>query len=350
MKRTYLHTLIIVLLILLSGCSTIKVAEEQNVDKSIDIVFSHNIILKTPEFNKSSLAYDAFYKAMVEIKNQKINFNDPCSIRLSDIEIWKNTNEYAKNNIPLLNFNNKDFKIVNVEANEKEYSQLYYVPSDDKNIFCPFIHLEVEYTDKSTGTINVVFYNDKIFYIDYSENLPELKRHKKNISHKLLVRINYFPNGNVKSYYTKSSFLDYKIGKYCEYSEDGTVLKDINIENLFNLDLHKVFSIINKYYNNQTDNFQYEKYTQMDYYNQDIAFPVEKASRYLDTNYGKVWVIKGVNDIFLIDDLNSNIIAKDNFIELSKQEYEKKYGNINFRETEKELGKKVLIINNSDSF
>lgn len=348
MGRTYLHILIIFLLTLLFSCNAVKVTEEQDVDRSNDIVFFHNIILKTPEFNKNNLRYDVFYKAMVDIKNRKINFNDLCNITSNDIEIWKSTNEAAKKSIPLLNFNGKDFKILNVEASETEYSKVHYIQSDDKNIFCPFIHLEVEYSDKSIGTINAVFYNDKIFYIDYSEVLPEIKGNRKN--HQLLVRINYFPNGNVKSYYTKSSFLDYKIGNYCEYSEDGSVLKNINLEAQFNLNLNKVFSIINEYQNIPVDNSLNKRYTQMNHNNQDIAFPGEKGNRYLDTNYGKVWILKRINDIFLIDDSNSSVIAKDNFIEFSKLEYEKKYGNINFNEVEQELGKKVLIINHSDDF
>lgn len=348
MGRTYLQIVITFLLTLLLSCNTVKVYQEHDINSSIDIVFLNNIFIKTPEFDKKDLTYDTFYKTMVELKSHKINFHDLCNITSNDIELWKRTNEAAKKNIPLLNFSGKDFKIINVEASEKEYSKVYALPSDDKNIFCPFIHLEVEYTDKSIGTINVVFYNNKIFYIDYSEVLPEIKNNRKN--HHLLVRINYFPNGHVKSYYSKSSFLDYKIGKYCEYSEDGSELKNVNIENQFNLNLNKVFSIIDKYLNNPIDNSQEKKYIQMNRYNQDFAFPGEKVNRYLDTNYGKVWILKRINDIFLIDDSNSSVIAKDNFIEFSKLEYEKKYGNINFRDLEQELGKKVLIINNSDDF
>lgn len=348
MGRIYLHIVIIFLLTLLLSCNTVKVTEEQSRNKSVDVVFFHNIILKTPEFDINNLRYDVFYKAMVDVKNRKINYNDLCNITSNDIETWKSTNEAAKKSIPLLNFNGKDFKILNVEASEKEYSEVYSLPSDDKNIFCPFIHLEVEYTDKSIGTINVVFYNDKIFYIDYSEVLPEIKGNRKN--HQLLVRIHYFPNGNVKSYYSKSSFLDYKIGNYCEYSEDGSVLKNINLEDQFNLNLNKVFSIINKYQNIPVDNYQNKRYTQMNHNNQDVAFPGEKVNRYLDTNYGKVWILKRINDIFLIDDSNSNVIAKDNFVEFSKQDYEKRYGTIDFKEIEKKLGKKVVIINNDDSF
>lgn len=340
MKFILKYYSILLFILFLSGCSSAvkPIHIKTEAIESVDVVLPHNRILKTPIIDVKQLKYDVFLSVLKKLNNVN-NYSYNCEINKEDIKDWNNLNEISKNNISLLRYNGKDFKILRAVSEETIPSEEYSLTNAGEDLSTPFIYLEVEYTDKSSGIINAVYKNNKIHYLIYTETLAIDRDDREKTPHSLFTKILYYPSGNVKSYVTTSSFYDFKIGMDCQYSEDGAIIKEMNIEKSYFSNLNDIANVIYILDGNKND----YKPTPLLAWNQ-FFNNIFNYQRYLDTNYGKVWIVNKRDDVLLIDDVTRNIIEKNNFIELSDKEYFQKYGNKDFKEVEKELNTKILII------
>lgn len=287
------------------------VAVEKNNEKS-----------KESETVKSGLGYDL---PRIEIKN--IQFHQEKMQEIKDMidKIQANAN-YNKS---YENFTFDDWQKFN-KIRDYLNKELSINVFKGKDLFFRSFNsnfLDLIYEDGSFYTIEDYPKNDK-----YERKLTQYIYGPKDT---FITKIAHYPNGNVKSICQKEinySGKERLIGIHSEYDENGNKISEINLEKEFKLDIYKVNSIIR-------NSEQYKSYRQSD---------SKLTLRYFNTNYGNIWRMI-VYDVYYspikvyINDDNQEII-NEKFIEFSDKEYYQKYGTKDFKEVEKELNSKILII------
>ncbi|WP_300675361.1 hypothetical protein [Soonwooa sp.] len=150
---------------------------------------------------------------------------------------------------------------------------------------------------------------------DFKDRIVEIQ--KDNINNTLL-EMSYYKNGIVKSKgVTMRKYLEFPVGNWYFYNEDGSVKKMINADNQYRLKIENVLRILKKHkivlpFNNdqmQTGEATYIK--------------IKTAiNRYLKTNYGALWKIEFsewknsnkddlIYHIIIIEDKTGKILANE---------------------------------------
>jgi len=201
-----------------------------------------------------------------------------------------------------------------------------------------------------------IFKNKDIFYIGMTEEelylLDEIgteyyireyldkEKHKRYLSiylqdqdQKIYTNISYYSNGKIKSICQgEISLMNGRLlGLNAEYKENGTVIREVNLEEAFKLTKDSLYLIVR---NSKICTYRKDFYLEF--------------NRYLNTNYGKIWAINircyGDPIPIFINDSTSEIYTGA-FEFYSSEQYIIKYGEQDYKELEKKLGKKILIYN-----
>jgi hypothetical protein len=280
---------------------------------------------KESEIIKSGLGYDL---PRIEIKN--IQFNSEKMQEIKDM-----INKIQAN----ANFN-KSYDDFTVDDWQKFNKIRDYLNKElSINVF--------EGKDLFFRSFNRIFldliYEDGSFYTieDYPKNDKQERKLTQFIhdpEETFVTKIGHYPNGTVKSicqYEIKDS--SRMMGINSNYAPDGSLVKEINIENEFKLDLVKVFSILRS--------------TAQE--NGEIKYSKENAYRYLDTNYGNVWEINFYRNWYqekiFINDATGKIY--DHLFKVfSAEEYQSMYGIKDYREIEAQINSKILIVRTINCF
>jgi hypothetical protein len=145
--------------------------------------------------------------------------------------------------------------------------------------------------------------------------------------------ISYYSNRNIKSVCQKEikRMNEKLLGMNANYKENGEVIREVNLEEAFKLTKDSLYSIVR---NSKICTYRKDFYLEF--------------NRYLNTNYGKIWAINircyGEPIPIFINDSTSEIYT--GALEFySSEQYIIKYGEQDYEELEKKLGKKIFIYN-----
>lgn len=141
--------------------------------------------------------------------------------------------------------------------------------------------------------------------------------------------IKFSQNGNVsyiRQYMSKDN-KSIQLGLVGDYREDGSVIREINLESEFKLTSYEVFNLISNLKGKNG------------------SFDSNSINRYLNTNHGNIWEIpyyvSGVKDILYVNDEEKTVV--DFFRTYTKEEYKKLYGDTNPAIIEKQQEIKILV-------
>jgi hypothetical protein len=200
-----------------------------------------------------------------------------------------------------------------------------------------FKNKDVYYLGMSSDVIDLLYEDGAYYYVegglDKEKNEWILRQYVHSPDDRVITKIQYHPNGNVKSIcqYEHDDIRPRLLGMNSEYNQDGSIIREINLEEEFNLKADSVYSIIR----NSKKCEEGAKLT------------LDFVNRYLYTNYGKIWIINihclGNPATVYIND-STGEIYENGFEFYTSEEYKMKYGEEDSKEQEKKQKKKILII------
>jgi hypothetical protein len=246
------------------------------------------------------------------------------------IEIKKNISVIAKDR----NFD-KDFEEFTLEDwiiyNQiKNYlkKELKLKILKNKDIYFYGMDEEILYLLDEVGTKYMINEN-----FDNGKSNRSLSIYIQDADEKFCTMISYYSNRNIKSVCQKEikRMNEKLLGMNANYKENGEVIREVNLEEAFKLTKDSLYSIVR---NSKICTYRKDFYLEF--------------NRYLNTNYGKIWAINircyGEPIPIFINDSTSEIYT--GALEFySSEQYIIKYGEQDYEELEKKLGKKIFIYN-----
>ncbi len=252
-------------------------------------------------------------ETLVKIKNdiRKIltdkdsikDFSDFDSFTLKQLNDFKKINEYLKKELKLEILKNKEIHFVWMGSNDTI--------------------LTLEFLD-TNGTFYSVGENK------VAKEIGLLIESQKRDFYTSIV---YHNNGNVKSIFQKEykNFNNKLLGLNGEYKPNGTAIKEVNLEQAFQLTEVALRNIVR---------------------NSKICpahmnFVLEYVGRRYSTNYGNLWSINvrclGDPIHLLINDANGEIYTRGSYEYYTSEEFQTKYGEEDYRVIEKKINQKIII-------
>lgn len=143
----------------------------------------------------------------------------------------------------------------------------------------------------------------------------------------------YHPNGRIKSIHQKeeNEWNKRLLGQNAEYTPDGTVIREVNLEEEFKL----------------TEKTLYDLVRSSKICPSHISFLLDFNRRSYNTNYGNLWHIllhcSGNQIGLLINDTKGEIYQTADCEYYTTEQYKAKYGEEDYRVIEKKINKKIII-------
>lgn len=277
------------------------------VKKESHCFFDYDLPVIIPNKNKVKR------EALVKIKNdiRKIltdkdsvkDFSDFDSFTLKQLNDFKKINAYLKKELKLDLLKNKEIHFVWMGSNDTIFTLEF---------------LDTNGTFYSIGENNV------------AKEVGLLIESQKRDFYTSIV---YHSNGNVKSIFQKEykNFNNKLLGLNGEYKPNGTAIKEVNLEQAFQLTEVALRNIVR---------------------NSKICpahmnFVLEYVGRRYNTNYGNLWSINvrclGDPIHLFINDANGEIYTHGIYEYYTSEEYQTKYGEEDYREVEQRINKKIII-------
>jgi hypothetical protein len=285
-----------------------KVKIEKEYKEKINLIFGYydlpKIDLKKIKIKTQKL--NDIRKNISEILKGKDSIKDFEDFTIEDCNNFSNVNNYIKKELKLNIFKNKD---------------IYYCGMtivDGLNLF--------ELLDDEGAYYSIFEYYD-------NQNRKSLTIHIISPEKDFETYISYHYNGNIKSICQKEikNYNENLLGMNAEYTIDGKIIREVNLEKEFKLSEDSLYSIVR--------NSKICPY---------MSFYLQYNGRSFHTNYGNIWLIElrcfGNPKYLLINDSTSEIYTGE--VEYySTEEYKKKYGVQDYLDIEKKINKKVIIYN-----
>ncbi|HLN96348.1 MAG TPA: hypothetical protein VK183_12010 [Flavobacterium sp.] len=297
MKTHPAHPALFLLILLLLQGSAIG----QNPTVPFELDLGNAFRAKVPVFDPTTIRRDALFDAIRSIDSQFQSFNhDGYTLTLADAAQWQQLDEFTARAFPFLGFRERDFRVVETYLRDN--------------------YLVIQYSDHVKVSLEMrPIKNNTEISACFDVGFPVYSGQRVY----LYVRINYYPDGNVKliQYDYRPTGLPENILLY-KYARDGRLIAQQKTDAF--LDAEKAFAIAT--HQNQ------------------IALH-SSFYRYVDTNYGVVWKItlKDGKDYYVAD---KTATAFDNqkLLVFDDEGYAQTYGQQPYAEIEKRTGKTVLIV------
>lgn len=289
---------------------------------------------KSNKKNKKKInSFFGYNLPIINIKKNKIKNNKLTEIKnrirriLTDKDSIKDFADF--DNFTLKNLN--DFKIINkilkkeLKLDVLKNKEIHFVWMGSNE---GFLELALSDTNGTLYQINENIDKEKIKKYLYIHIISPDKDFKTYIS--------YYYNGNIKSICQKEikNYNENLLGMNAEYTIDGKIIREVNLEKEFKLSEDSLYSIVRN-----------SKICPSH-----MSFYLRYNGRRFHTNYGNIWLIElrcfGDPKYLFINDSTSEIYTGE--VEYySSEGYKKKYGVQDYLDIEKKINKKVIIYNKS---